>query len=104
MKNLFYGLIVAFSMAFMLPAYADVSAGLNSQPMTSQTVLAFGWPDHPVPAAHIADAVGMKQVVRPYSVSYIAVGTASTAVACAGEDNHYKSIVAGRPSKIPIAI
>ena len=105
MKKTFIGLFVAAAMAFMSMAYADTGAdGYTKTAMPSYDVVAYEKNTDQMPAAHVVGAKALTPVVRQYSVSYIAVGTASTAIACAGEDDHYKSIVAGRPSKIPIAM
>ena len=106
MKKTLIGLIVASAMVAMSPVFADDYAyGYTAHTVPAYSVDTISkQPDHPLPAAHVVGAKALTPAVRPYSVSYIAVGTASTAIACAGEDDHYTSIVAGRPSKIPIAI
>lgn len=103
MKKLFYGLIVALSMAFMLPAYADDIGAGSSGVMPTYSVSAIDKSsDQPAPAAHVAYGSVIEKDRRQISVLFVAVGTASENDSIMGEDDHYKSITVDTPTKIPI--
>lgn len=78
MKKYLFGLITALAMAFMLPAYADDIGAGSGGVMPVYSVYAIEkWPDHPVPAAHVACGSVIEKDRRQISVLFVAVGTAS---------------------------
>lgn len=102
MRNYLFGLITALTMAFMLPAYAVTADGLKPVDPTYSVTAIEKMPDHPVPTAHVACGVLKGKERQPITVLFVAVGTASEIDSIMGEDDHYKSITADRPSKIPV--